>query len=85
MRFSLFSAEEIFSVTTQAIQSEEIEHEEEVVQHHPANIESTTICMEEGGTAAIIEEEEDETVYTLELSDDSDGEDKMFLGKMSEC
>lgn len=86
--FAKFSSDEIFSVTTQ-IQQEEIEHVEEVEQQS-GHIQSTTVCIDE---ATIIEqdeeeleeemgeEEEDDGVFTLELSEGSECEDKEYLGK----
>lgn len=64
--------DEIFSVTTQTIQQDDIEHEEEVEQQ--------TVCIEEEGAIEEEEEEEDDGVFTLELTDDSDCEDKEYLG-----
>lgn len=71
------------------MQQEEIEHVEEVDQHSQSGqIQSTTVCIDE---ATIIEqdeeeleeeiEEEDDGVFTLELSEGSDCEDKEYLGK----
>lgn len=86
-------SDEIFSVTTQ-MQQEEIEHVEEVEQQSQSDqIQSTTVCLDE---ATIIEqdeeeyeeeelEEEEEGVFTLELSEGSDCEDKEYLGTFILC
>lgn len=79
-----FCLDEIFSVT-QSIQQEEIEHEEEVVHHHstqPVQIHSTSVCVNEATSEIVeeVEEEEEETVYTLAMSEESEGEDKEYLG-----
>lgn len=75
-------------MTTQAIQQEEeIEHEEEVEQQ--SNHIQNAVCLDE---ATIIEQEEeledeeyeeepDDGVFTLEISEGSDCEDKEYLGK----
>lgn len=81
--------DEIFSVTTQ-MQQEEIEHVEEVEQQS-GHIQSTTVCLDE---ATIIEQDEEEEeieeeieeeevdeMFTLELSEASECEDKEYLGK----
>lgn len=90
-------SDEIFSVTTQAIQQEEIEHEEEVEQQTQSNqIQSTTVCLDEATIIEQEELEEEELeeeleqeqeletedgVFTLELSEGSDCEDKEYMGK----
>lgn len=70
------------------MQQEEIEHVEEVEQQS-GHIQSTTVCLDE---SAIIEqdeeeieeeleeEEEDDGMFTLELSEGSECEDKEYLG-----
>lgn len=82
-------------MTTQAIQQEEIEHEETVEQQTQSNHIQSTVCLDE---ATIIEqeeleeeeeeyeeeqqlEEEEDGMFTLELSEGSDCEDKEYLGK----
>lgn len=59
-------------MTTQTIQ-DDIEHEEEVEQHQ-------TVCLNDDEGAIEEEEEEDDGVFTLELTDDSDCEDKEYMG-----
>lgn len=88
MNVSMFQfTDEIFSVTTQ-MQQEEIEHVEEVEQQS-GQIQSTTVCLDE---ATIIEQDEEEIeeeieeeevdgMFTLELEDQSECEDKEYLGK----
>lgn len=58
-------------MTTQTIQ-EDIEHEEEVEQNQ-------TVCIDDE-RAIEEEDEEDDGVFTLELTDDSDCEDKEYMG-----
>lgn len=68
------------------MQQEEIEHVEEV-EEQSGHIQSTTVCLDE---ATIIEqdeeeieeelEEEDDGIFTLELSEASECEDKEYLG-----
>lgn len=72
------------------MQQEEIEHVEEVEQHSQSDqIQGATVCLDE---ATIIEqdeeeldeelgEEEEENMFTLELSEGSECEDKEYLGK----
>ena len=76
------------------MQQEEIEHVEEVEQSQADQIQNATVCLDE---STIIEqdeeeieeeiqeeeeeEEEEEGVFTLELSEGSDCEDKEYLGK----
>lgn len=79
------SADEIFSVT-QTIQQEDIE-QEEVIEHSQESIQTTTVCMDEVGDiieedGEIEEEETEETVYALAISEDSDCEDKEYMGKL---
>lgn len=79
------------------MQQEEIEHvEEEVEQQSQADqIQNATVCLDE---STIIEqdeeeieeevmeeeeEEEDDGVFTLELSEGSDCEDKEYLGEIT--
>lgn len=74
---------------TQAIQQEEIEHEE--------ILEQTAVCVEEVGdiieeeTEELItedhidEDEVEETIYTLALSDDDDNVDKEYMGITFRC
>ena len=88
--------DEIFSVTTQAIQQEEIEHEEEVVQQ--GTIEAGTVCISADGTTTTVgaieeheeeveeeveqELEQEEGVYTLELCEESNvDEDKQYMAE----
>lgn len=76
--------DEIFSVTT-AMQQEEIEHVEEVEQqseHLEQCLDESTIIEqdEEEIEEEMEEEEEDDGVFTLELSEGSDCEDKEYLG-----
>lgn len=87
-------SDEIFSVTTQ-MQQEEIEHVEEVEQQS-GQIQSTTVCLDEATIIEqdvdeeeieeeleqeLEQEEEDDGVFTLELSEASDCEDKEYLGE----
>lgn len=72
-------SEEFISVTTQSIQQEDIEHEEEIEQQQIQDHDGTTVCVTEELTDTI-EEEVEEGVYALELTDDSDCEDKEYLG-----
>lgn len=84
-------------MTTQAIQQEEIEHEETVEQQTQSNHIQSTVCLDE---ATIIEheeleeeeeeyeeeqqlEEDEDGMFTLELSEGSDCEDKEYLGKLN--
>lgn len=83
--FGMFVSDEIFSVTTQ-MQQEEIEHVEEVEQHS-GQIE----CLDEGTIIEQdeeeiveeeeIEEEEVDEIFTLELDEAEECEDKEYLGK----
>lgn len=71
------------------MQQEEIEHVEEVEQQS-GHIQSTTVCLDE---ATIIEQDEEEEIeeeieeeevdemFTLELSEASECEDKEYLGE----
>lgn len=75
------------------MQQEEIEHVEEVEQSQADQIQNATVCLDE---STIIEqdeeeieeeiqeeeEEEDDGVFTLELSEGSDCEDKEYLGEI---
>lgn len=79
--------DEIYSVTTQAIQQEEIEHEEEVDPNHiQATIldESEIIETEELEEEEMEAEEIEETVYALEMEESSDCEDKEYVGKLTQ-
>lgn len=84
--FSLHRIDEIFSVT-QTIQQEEIE-QEEVIEHSQESIQTTTVCVDEAGDIieedGEIEEEEmdEEAVFALALSEDSECEDKEYMGKL---
>lgn len=75
-------------MTTQAIQQEEIEHEEEVEQQNHSNhiqttiLDEATIIEQEELEEEELEEEHDETIFTLELSEGSDCEDKEYLGNL---
>lgn len=72
------------------MQQEEIEHVEEVEEHEHDDEIHGTVCLDE--TTIIeqdeegeleeeeLEEEEDDGVFTLELSEASDCEDKEYLG-----
>lgn len=71
---------------TQTIQQEDIE-QEEVIEHSQESIQTTTVCMDEVGDiieedGEIEEEETEETVYALAISEDSDCEDKEYMGKL---
>lgn len=85
--FPLHRTDEIFSVT-QTIQQEEIE-QEEVIEHSQESIQTTTVCVDEAGDiieedGEIEEEEEDEeAVFALALSEDSECEDKEYMGKLA--
>lgn len=74
------------------MQQEEIEHVEEVEQQSQAEqIQNATVCLDESSIIEqdeeeieeeIQEEEVDDGVFTLELSEGSDCEDKEYLGKL---
>lgn len=63
-------SDEIYSVTTQTIQPDEIEHEEEVdEQNHIVE--------------TIVEEEVEDNSFSVPVSDESEYEDKEYMGEQS--
>lgn len=78
-----FVSDEIFAVTSQ-MQQEEIEHVEEVEQQ-PGQIhcldEATIIEQDEEDEIEEEIEEDEEGMFTLELSEASECEDKEYLGE----
>lgn len=63
-----FFPDEIYSVTTQTIQPDEIEHEEEVdEQNHIVE--------------TIVEEEVEDNSFSVPVSDESEYEDKEYMGE----
>lgn len=60
-----------------------------MIEHSQESIQTTTVCVDEAGDIieedGEIEEEEDdeETVFALALSEDSECEDKEYMGKLA--
>lgn len=65
-------SDEIYSVTTQTIHPDEIEHEEEVDQQP---------CVNDATVLDAQEEEVEANTFALAMSDDSECEDKEYMGK----
>lgn len=74
--FISIASDEIYSVTTQTIHPDEIEHEEEVDDHV-----TNSVCINDATAMDAQEEEVEESSFQVPLADDSDSEDKEYLGK----